>query len=165
MAENDYFDHTSQDGTEFSERITAQGYQYAYAGENIAAGYTNAYTVMYGTDDLALISAFDVKLGHDGFSSWEEVGQGWSDADWESWDGGWMGSTGHRKSILNDVFTDIGVGYYYFPSDTGESNYYHYWTQDFASGDTAAVPIPPSILLFGSGLIWIVRGRQLLFRR
>lgn len=126
MAENDYFDHTSQDGTEFSERITAQGYQYAYAGENIAAGYTNAYTVMYGTDDLALISAFDVKLGHDGFSSWEEVGQGWSDADWESWDGGWMGSTGHRKSILNDVFTDIGVGYYYFPSDTGESNYYHY---------------------------------------
>jgi len=36
MARNNYFSHTSQDGREFDERISAAGYQYHYCGENLA---------------------------------------------------------------------------------------------------------------------------------
>jgi uncharacterized protein YkwD len=37
MVENGYFSHFSQDGSTFSDRIAAEGYVAAYAGENIAA--------------------------------------------------------------------------------------------------------------------------------
>jgi uncharacterized protein YkwD len=36
MGDNDYFSHTSLDGREFSQRITAAGYRYVAAAENIA---------------------------------------------------------------------------------------------------------------------------------
>jgi uncharacterized protein YkwD len=38
MADKNYFSHDSQDGRSFSQRITAQGYSWSTAGENIAAG-------------------------------------------------------------------------------------------------------------------------------
>lgn len=44
----------------------------------------------------------------------------------------WMRSSGHRANILNCNFTEIGIGYHYLQNDTGDTNYYHYWTQDFA---------------------------------
>jgi uncharacterized protein YkwD len=39
MGDNDYFSHTSQDGTQFSQRITAAGYKWVSAAENIAYAY------------------------------------------------------------------------------------------------------------------------------
>jgi uncharacterized protein YkwD len=48
MADNNYFSHTSQDGRTFSQRITAAGYTWSRAGENIAAGYTSAQSVING---------------------------------------------------------------------------------------------------------------------
>lgn len=45
---------------------------------------------------------------------------------------GWMDSPGHRANILNCDFTETGVGYYYLENDSGETNYHHYWTHDFA---------------------------------
>ena len=48
MAANNYFDHNSQDGTKFSARLTAAGYSWIAAGENIAAGYRTAKAVMTG---------------------------------------------------------------------------------------------------------------------
>lgn len=45
MADNGYFDHTSQDGRSFTDRARAQGYQSAI-GENIAYGQTSAASVM-----------------------------------------------------------------------------------------------------------------------
>ncbi|MEO1377564.1 MAG: CAP domain-containing protein [Cyanobacteria bacterium J06635_10] len=44
---------------------------------------------------------------------------------------GWMNSPGHRASILNPDFQEIGVGYHYLENDTGEINYNTYWTQSF----------------------------------
>lgn len=38
MIDNDYFSHTSQDGTTFAQRIKREGYNYRTAGENIAWG-------------------------------------------------------------------------------------------------------------------------------
>lgn len=167
MATNDYFSHTSQDGTEFSQRISTQGYEWTVCSENIAAGYSDAYSVMYGTNDLNLLSTFDISLGGDGFSSWDEVGENWSAGDWDQWassnndSGGWMGSSGHRENILLEGLTDIGVGYYYLALDDGSINYYHYWTQDFAAGDTVEdpdtpiapeAPIPGAIIMLTSGL-------------
>lgn len=47
---------------------------------------------------------------------------------------------GHRRNILNCAFTEIEVGYYYLPNDTGSFNWNHYWVQDFGSTGT---PLPP----------------------
>ncbi|MFA5577352.1 MAG: CAP-associated domain-containing protein [Tissierellaceae bacterium] len=41
MADNDYFEHNSQDGTTPFERMKKEGIIYNYAGENISAGYPN----------------------------------------------------------------------------------------------------------------------------
>lgn len=46
MATNNYFDHVSQDGRSFSQRISAAGYSWSAAGENIAAGQTSVERVM-----------------------------------------------------------------------------------------------------------------------
>jgi uncharacterized protein YkwD len=48
MAENNYFSHTGQDGSSPGDRITAAGYDWRTYGENIAAGYRDAETVMEG---------------------------------------------------------------------------------------------------------------------
>lgn len=46
MAANNYFSHTSQDGRSFSQRITAAGYSWSAAGENIAAGQSTPEQVV-----------------------------------------------------------------------------------------------------------------------
>jgi len=48
MASKNYFSHTSLDGRTFSQRITAAGYAWSTAGENIAAGQTGLQAVMNG---------------------------------------------------------------------------------------------------------------------
>ncbi|MDJ0708478.1 MAG: CAP domain-containing protein [Leptolyngbyaceae cyanobacterium MO_188.B28] len=45
MAHHDYFGHTGSDGSASWNRITAAGYEYQTAAENIAAGYPTAATV------------------------------------------------------------------------------------------------------------------------
>ena len=46
MATNDYFSHTSQDGTSFATRITNAGYKWSGAAENIAKGQKTPADVM-----------------------------------------------------------------------------------------------------------------------
>ncbi|WP_211231616.1 CAP domain-containing protein [Eisenibacter elegans] len=46
MRDNNYFSHTSLDGTRFTERITRAGYQFNAAGENIARGQTSEQAVV-----------------------------------------------------------------------------------------------------------------------
>ncbi|WP_412029812.1 CAP domain-containing protein [Deinococcus yunweiensis] len=46
MAAKNYFSHDSQDGRTFSQRITATGYPWAVAAENIAAGQTTPQEVV-----------------------------------------------------------------------------------------------------------------------
>jgi uncharacterized protein YkwD len=48
MALNDFFSHTGSDGSNPNERITAAGYRYSLAGENIAAGFAIPATVVQG---------------------------------------------------------------------------------------------------------------------
>lgn len=48
MAAKNYFSHTSQDGRDFSVRITATGYKWYTIGENIAAGQTTPESVVAG---------------------------------------------------------------------------------------------------------------------
>ena len=48
MADNNYFSHTGQDGSSPGDRITAAGYNWRTYGENIAAGYRDAESVMDG---------------------------------------------------------------------------------------------------------------------
>lgn len=46
MAAKNYFSHSSQDGRNFSQRISATGYLWSIVGENIAAGYPTPETVV-----------------------------------------------------------------------------------------------------------------------
>ena len=46
MATKNYFSHTSLDGRSFSQRITAAGYSWSSAGENIAGGQPTTEQVM-----------------------------------------------------------------------------------------------------------------------
>ena len=59
----------------------------------------------------------------------------------------WMNSPGHRANILNENYTEIGIGYEYLADDTGSVNYNHYWTQVFGrplnntSGNVSPAPV------------------------
>lgn len=46
MADNDFFDHEGSDGSSPGERLDALGYNWRTYGENIAAGYPNAASVV-----------------------------------------------------------------------------------------------------------------------
>ncbi len=48
MLQNDFFAHVGSDGATVGTRMTRQGYVWSRAGENIAAGYTDAASVMDG---------------------------------------------------------------------------------------------------------------------
>ena len=48
MFENDYFDHTSLDGSKLNDRIDRQGYRWRRIAENIAYGYRTAASVVDG---------------------------------------------------------------------------------------------------------------------
>ncbi|MCY0989331.1 CAP domain-containing protein [Nannocystis sp. ILAH1] len=48
MGVNNFFSHTGSNGSAFSQRITAAGYVWKAAGENIAAGYSTAAQVVAG---------------------------------------------------------------------------------------------------------------------
>ncbi|MCW2813396.1 MAG: hypothetical protein JWN84_851 [Nocardioides sp.] len=48
MATRDFFSHSSPDGSDPGDRITAAGYQWRAYGENIAAGYSEAGAVVQG---------------------------------------------------------------------------------------------------------------------
>lgn len=48
MVERDFFDHVNPDGEEPWDRFEAVGYAWSTAGENIAAGYPDAASVMEG---------------------------------------------------------------------------------------------------------------------
>ncbi len=50
----------------------------------------------------------------------------------------WTESPGHLETILDPMFTDLGIGYANRPDDTGDADYQFYWTQLFAS--EASVP-------------------------
>lgn len=166
MAVNNYFSHTGSDNSTPSERIQAAGYNWNFSGENIAAEYgynlpaiSAARAVMFGTDNLSEISTFSTTNGKQAVSSWDLVGADWDSALWDSWHKGWMGSTGHRQNILTAGFTDLGVGLVVDNNDTSFSlngaqvgPFYTYWTQNFAAGDTALVPLPSALWLLLSAL-------------
>lgn len=48
MAARNYFSHTTPEGVTFAQRITAAGYAWRTAGENIAKGYRTPQAVMTG---------------------------------------------------------------------------------------------------------------------
>ncbi|MCG7929972.1 MAG: VPLPA-CTERM sorting domain-containing protein [Candidatus Thiodiazotropha lotti] len=200
MAGYNFFSHTTlagpNSGSTPADRISDGGYDYNGWGENIAAGQGReapsyntpsaaidaARDVMYGTEDFEQIndfftSQFDIRA-----SGWETLGNGLNGGHWDAWydqtggSGGWMGSAGHRNTILNGVFDDLGVGYVWDGADIPpiqldgeifEHPLYTYWTQHFAYGDSveepAPVPLPAAFWLLGSGLlgmVWVGRRQE-----
>jgi uncharacterized protein YkwD len=72
MFDDSYFSHTSPTKGDLSERLKRGDVYYLLAGENIAAKYVDAVSVVVG----------------------------------------WLNSEGHRKTLLNEEFTHLGVGVY-----------------------------------------------------
>jgi uncharacterized protein YkwD len=75
-----------------------------------------------GVGDRATAAGYDwVRVGENiaaGYATPEEVVQGWAD------------SPGHRRNMLSENYTEIGVG---FVEDTDGDGYGVYWTQVFAA--------------------------------
>ncbi len=55
MSANSFMDHVGSDGSTFDQRITAQGYNWSWAAENIAQGYTS---------EAAVFAAWMASPGH-----------------------------------------------------------------------------------------------------
>ena len=45
----------------------------------------------------------------------------------------WISSPTHRANLLDSQLKEIGVGYYFLETDTGNTNYNYYWTQEFGT--------------------------------
>lgn len=90
MQIRDFFSHTNPDGRDPFDRMAIGGYTFICAGENIASN-----------------SFFNER------SSPDDVGKYFVEKMW-------MMSSGHRANILEDCFTEIGVGVVY-ESDTSSS--------------------------------------------
>ena len=194
MADNNFFSHTTlvgSNGINAGVRMRDADYDWTRWGENIAVGQGRtfpgptqsspidaAHDVMYGTEDFTEINTFFTTTAGVTASGWDDLGDGLTGEDWDAWyrdqnrSGGWMGSRGHRNTILDDMFDDLGVGYVWEPDDVapilldeGELfnfPFHTYWTQNFASGDSLApVPVPAAVWLLGSGLA----GMMLIGRR
>ncbi|MEJ2612064.1 MAG: VPLPA-CTERM sorting domain-containing protein [Candidatus Thiodiazotropha sp.] len=180
MADNNFFDHTAlagpNAGSTPGDRISAAGYQFTSWGENIAAGQGRsspsfsaesdpiaaAHDVMYGTEFFSEINDFFAanSANHVSATGWDDLGDGLTGDDWNDWyksrggHGGWMGSEGHRNTILNGSYNDLGVGYVWDASDEGgvllnggetvDVPLHSYWTQHFASGDSVVSIASPS---------------------
>lgn len=48
MAEHDFFSHTGHDGSRMADRVSAAGYNYSMAAENIGMGYKDAEAAVEG---------------------------------------------------------------------------------------------------------------------
>jgi uncharacterized protein YkwD len=69
MARSDFFSHVGRDGNGPGERMTAAGYRWSLAGENIAAGQRSVYRVMQAWRASAthLATMTDPRFTHVGF--------------------------------------------------------------------------------------------------
>jgi uncharacterized protein YkwD len=57
---------------------------------------------------------------------------------------GWINSPGHRNNMLAYQLQEIGVGYYYLPTDSGKVTFKYYWAQDMGTpSDGRVVPNIP----------------------
>ncbi|MGW7365937.1 sigma-70 family RNA polymerase sigma factor [Streptomyces sp. NPDC054841] len=79
MAARDYFDHTSPDGTDPGDRITAAGYRWSTYGENIARGQQSPASVM---DSWMNSSGHRANILN---CSFKEIGVGIHDASGGPW--------------------------------------------------------------------------------
>lgn len=81
MKTNNYFSHTGLNGSTVGQRITAAGYIWKFAGENIANGFANEQDVMNGwlsseghCKNIMDTRFKDIGVGHDGSYWTQEFG-------------------------------------------------------------------------------------------
>jgi uncharacterized protein YkwD len=117
MGDRDFFAHCDPDTNTLPwDRMSAAGYQYSAAGENIAAGYGTPAQVMAGWMN---------STGHRNnilSTSYREIGVGYY----------YQGSDG--AGVRSDSNGDC------VPDGSSPYGYFHYWTQNFGSR-TAVYPV------------------------
>lgn len=115
MFVNQYQGHTGTDGSSPGDRITAQGYNWYTYGENV---YSYSESVFYG---------------HAGF-----------EVDWGPGTGGMQVPPGHRLSIHNSTFREVGIG---VVDGTNGSVGPQLVTQDFATSQSA-IPLITGVVYY-----------------
>lgn len=56
----------------------------------------------------------------------------------------WMSSPGHRANILNPNVRQLGAGHVFLANDTGNHNYFDYWTIVLGTRIPGTEPAPPT---------------------
>lgn len=115
MIINDYFSHYSPDGSSPFDRMRRSGYTYNTAGENIAFKGSTGYLVEADVSvDLHNNLFIDVDYPH----------------------------RGHRVSILNPAFKEVGIGLAYGAYSTGGTTYDNSFMVTCDFGASALFPGP-----------------------
>lgn len=110
MLDRDFFDHNNPDGETPFQRMTAQGYNYSLAGENIAF----TATTRNRTEEVASLQLHDLLF---------------EDEDYPD--------RGHRVNILKDNYKEVGVGLVSGKLVRNDINYNGFYvTTNFASNQT-----------------------------
>jgi hypothetical protein len=121
MADRDFFAHCDLDTKlTHSQRMSAAGYAWNIAGENIAAGYATPEDVMAGWMASSDHRASILGAPSDPFKSWREIGVGYFE------------QAGDQATVRQDFNgdcdgNDVVNG---FP-ESGHGPYFRYWTQNF----------------------------------
>ena len=117
MAQQNYFNHTSLDGRQFNERITAAGYSYSTCGENIAAGYSTPQAVMNGWMNSSGHRANILS------ASFCDIGVGYAFASGSAYSYYWTQDFGRRAGVSACATNgDSGAGTGGAQTDTGTAS-------------------------------------------
>lgn len=109
MGQQNYFSHTSLDGTQFSQRITSAGYEWNTCGENIAAGYSTPVAVVNG---WMLSSGHRANILNQAFC---DIGVGYAYLSGSNYRNYWTQDFGRKRG----VWTCISIQYFTITATAG----------------------------------------------
>jgi uncharacterized protein YkwD len=143
---NSTFSSTPSGGSDFASRVIALTNAFRNAnglaslkGNSTLATIAQTYSQTMATQDFVAHQSLD------GSQPWDRMTAGgykWTRSAENIAAGqetpeeavqSWIDSPTHRANLLDPQLKEIGVGYYFLATDTGNTNYNYYWTQEFGT--------------------------------
>ena len=143
---NSTFSSTPSGGSDFASRVIALTNAFRNAnglaslkGNSTLATIAQTYSQTMATQDFVAHQSLDGSQpwdrmtagGYKWIRSAENIAAGQETP--EEAVQSWIDSPTHRANLLDPQLKEIGVGYYFLATDTGNTNYNYYWTQEFGT--------------------------------